>query len=738
MKNNNLSKILLICLIALMSCSVTAQRNSNKSRTNKKNLNAPKKRPVLNEPIYYVRNSYHYRIDEIQKKMDLFDGLVDNMVYYTADYEENQKLKEIVIWGIDDEQVLIENDTTDNRQKIVDLGNLEILANIYYEQLKDHTLNKSDYGKLFNTYSEILDQRRKGTLDKYIEKNQSAETVELAFLLDESAISTKNLMGWYATNYPKSAMKVMKTSWSKPYADTLVSILGPKNRVQFLSYARSGGLTGRVIARNTNPEVKIIYKIATTSNTKNVFKNYLFYDKIADGTMSIQEADKISNDPDHYFENLVKYRMENAYLSNVKTILASIKVEALQRFVRKINELHDEPASVRFKSIRGLSPEELYYTAISGSDEIYTSSFMGLYEMMMKKLDTVKTDELLNKVHYDRFRTFIRMASGYNVINEFLSHMPEKSRDELLVEFVSGLEKKIDENGLEDAVDVADSYASLKDSSIQEALRVEVEKEYKRVRRAQNTEGMAIYSILLTVMEGKKTLGEGKEVSTLPPVLDMPIDQMRDDNGQINAVMFFYGDKDGIGSFNTYLNRLPSSSYTRVNKQYWVEYTSKNNPDFHIYINRPLPEPDDEMAQKAMMKHLHDSGIHPSLLIHRGHSYHVPLSIDQMEPSNKVVILGSCGGYHNLKSILENTRQAQIVSSKQTGVGVVNNRIVDRIFATLSKNESIDWIPLWNAVEKDLKPYPGYTAYFEDYIPPYQNLGAIFMISYKKMVGTDF
>ncbi len=732
MKNNSLSKLFLLSILALMVLPATAQRKSKRDRKDKK-------RPVLNEPVYYVRNSYHYRIDEIQKKIDLFDGIEDTLVYYTADDEENTKLMKVVFWGIDDEQILIENDVTDNRQKIIDLNNLEKVTDIYYNMLKNHELNKDDYAKLLNNYSEILEARRKGNLDQYVDRNHSREVVELAFLLDEDAISTTNLMGWYATNYPKSAMEVMKKSWDKPYADTLVSILGPKNRVQFLSYARAGGVTQRVIARNNNPEVKIIYKIATQSQTKNVFKNYLFYDKIADGTMSIQEADRISNDDANYFTNLVKYRMDNSYLSNTKTILAEIKIEALQRFVRVINELHEKPASVRFKSIQGLTPAQLYYTAISGSDEIYTSSFMGLYKIMMNKLDNVTTDKLLEQVHYDRFRTFIRMASGYNVINSFLSHMPDKSRDKLLVEFVSNLEKKIDENGLEDAVDVADSYASLKDSSIQAALRQEVEKEYQRVRRAQNTEGMAIYSILLTVMDGKSKLTQGEIVSNLPPVLDMPIDQMKDTNGQINAVMFFYGDEDGRGSFNTYLGRLPSSQYSRVNKKYWVEFTSKKNPDFHIYINQPLPEPEDEMAQKAMMKHLHDNGIHPSLLIHRGHSYHVPLSIDQMEPSNKVVVLGSCGGYHNLKSILTNTEQAQIVSSKQTGVGVVNNRIIDEIFATLSNSKSIEWIPLWEDVKKQLKPYPEYVAYFEDYIPPYQNLGAIFMISYKRMVGnTDY
>ena len=45
---------------------------------------------------------------------------------------------------------------------------------------------------------------------------------------------------------------------------------------------------------------------------------------------------------------------------------------------------------------------------------------------------------------------------------------------------------------------------------------------------------------------------------------------------------------------------------------------------------------------------------------------------------------------------------------------------------------NIDWIPFW----REFKTKAG-TEGFEDYIPPYKNLGAIFIKAYKIAVGKE-
>ncbi len=735
MKNKYLARLFFIlAFLGLFSCETSKAEVKKKKDPPKTIAKKKNQRPTLNQPIYYLRNSAHYSIDQSQQKIDQYDGLVDTVITYFGDYDLDDLFTSIIIDSIDDRQIIIENAPTDNQEKISELYKLQKITELYYDNMLSKQVNASNYRELFDTYSEISIASAAGEESKYIADHHNLSVVDLRFLLNPNDPEVTNLMAWYTKKYPSRAIKIVSSSWDQPYIDTMVSILAPLYPTKFLAYAQAFGPSQRVMSRNKTKKVNTLYRIATQSSPQNVYKNFIFYDAIEAGKMTIAEADKISSDKAHAFENMVAYRLDNALLSNKKEILEDIKVVALQKYVRKINELHDASDAVRFKVLEPLSAEQLYYVAISGADEIYTSSFLGLYKRMISRWGDQSTSLLLDKVHYDKFRTFIRMASGYNELEDFLAHMSEEEQEDLIQDFVTDLEANITTNGLADAVDVADSYGSIKDSTMQDYIRQLVSREYARTRKAQNNKGMAIYSILLTIMDGKDKLNHGENVLDLPPVLDMPIDQLKDENGKLTAVMFFYGDKDGMGSFNTYRGRL-SGNFTITNQKYWIEAKSNKNPNFTLYINRPLPEPEDETAQRNLMNYLHENDLHPSVLVHRGHSYHVGLTIDQIEPSNRIVILGSCGGYHNLKGILERSIDAQIVSSKQTGVGVVNNRILDGIFGTLADDESIEWIPLWDEIRGVLKSSPQYLTYFDDYIPPYQNLGAMFVLTYYKMVG---
>ncbi len=735
MKNTKLLLCIFLALSALANSVLAVENHTDNDKKKRTKNTRSKQRPVLNEPIYYLRNGAHFSIDQSQERIDKMDGLVDTFFQYFPEDKMNDKFMAIVFDSIDDRQIIIENLPTDNQQKMADLYDLDKITNILIDKITARQINERNYDQLFTTYAEIQDRKRGSSIGSYIDKHHNESMVELLFLVDPSLPEISNLMVWYSMNFPERAIRVLPDSWDKPYADTMVSILAPVYPTKILAYVQAGGTSKSVIKNNKTKTVQTLYDIATKSSSHNVYKNFVFYDAIKAGKMSIDSADRISNDKQHAFQNMVSYRLDNAFLSNKDEVLADIRLKGVQKYVRDMNELHDESDAVRFKCIANLSPEEMYYVAIAGSDEIYTSSFLGLYKRMMAKWGDQSASKLLDRVHYDKFRTFIRMASGYNVINDFLAHMTEDEKKKLIQDFVSDLEKNIKTTGLADAVDVADSYGSIKDTVVQDYIRELVRQEYNRTRKAQDRKGMAIYSILLNVFDGKNKLNSGENVLELPPVLEMPIANLKDNDGRISAVMFFYGDKDGLGSFNVFRNRL-ASDYKITNKKYWTEAVSKKNPKLTIYMNKPLPEPEDEKAQAEMMSHLHNNGIHPSVLVHRGHSYHVSLSIDQMEPSNRVVIMGSCGSYHNLKNILEKSKEAQIVSSKQTGVGVVNNRILEQFFATLASDKDIKWIPLWDQIRGTLKSSPAHLTYFEDYIPPYQNLGAIFVLSYYKLVGT--
>jgi len=115
-------------------------------------------------------------------------------------------------------------------------------------------------------------------------------------------------------------------------------------------------------------------------------------------------------------------------------------------------------------------------------------------------------------------------------------------------------------------------------------------------------------------------------------------------------------------------------------------------------------------------------------VIHRGHSYWLPSTIDQLLPSGKVILLGSCGAYQSLDKILKRCPTAQIVASKQTGSGLINQPIIYTILDELRQGHDLNWPQLWITLSKRL----GKSELFDDYIPPHKNLGALFLMAYKK------
>ena len=97
-----------------------------------------------------------------------------------------------------------------------------------------------------------------------------------------------------------------------------------------------------------------------------------------------------------------------------------------------------------------------------------------------------------------------------------------------------------------------------------------------------------------------------------------------------------------------------------------------------------------------------------------------------MSPSSKIVFLGSCGGYHLIHDVLAKAEDAHIIASKQIGKTAVNRPFFQLLTEKIRNGSNIDWIPFWKELDKMIN-----VEGFEDYIPPYKNLGAFFIKAYK-------
>jgi hypothetical protein len=95
-----------------------------------------------------------------------------------------------------------------------------------------------------------------------------------------------------------------------------------------------------------------------------------------------------------------------------------------------------------------------------------------------------------------------------------------------------------------------------------------------------------------------------------------------------------------------------------------------------------------------------------------------------------VIVLGSCGSYQNLTSVLQICPDAQIISSKEVGSRLVNEPVLKLINESLLYQDDIDWINIWKALAKQFEGSQAEER-FENYIPPHKNLGALFIKAFK-------
>jgi hypothetical protein len=263
----------------------------------------------------------------------------------------------------------------------------------------------------------------------------------------------------------------------------------------------------------------------------------------------------------------------------------------------------------------------------------------------------------------------------------------------------------------------------------------------QRCAQNGNPRGQKIYNLLKMIfLSGDSTnhIDLSKEIG-IPPVYTIDYNTLADDTGRIIEQVFFYGDKDGKESFASYMTSFPKPDWKITQNKQWVEIKSMKGKPVLIFANLPLDNKTDKdaAAQTALIDYLDTSNLRPTIIIHRGHSYHLKYTIEQIPESAKIIMLGSCGGYNNLKQILDYAPEAHIISTKQIGARDVNKPIIEAINNTLRAGKNIDWREMWNNLEvlftkagRDKKDL------FDDYIPPHKNLGALFIKAYTK-AGTS-
>ena len=698
------------------------------------------------------RQQFHDEVNKEQKNILKSDGKDDKLFIISSNEEVNFLVTQAATVKINWLQYTLEKDSSIKDQKKVRyLRGITYMLRYLQREWKTKMLNPINLPAIIAGYAYCveLDKKQLSILG-YITKLDYATAAPLVRSngFDDNPdikICREELIRKYCILNPEKTFATLRDNPDMPFADSLIRVMGRKFPKQLYDFAQANNKLGFII-RNISDD-NFIKAVTRMAKSKDGQQYFCFLDNIVSGKLTYEQIDAAKNDSVLYYKLLVQTQMnyvERAMNKDTafeyKALTARMEKKAKEDFVNTINGLHTESAEVRFRSIQSLTAEELYYLAVSSDGSIYTSSFVkGVYPLMMKKINN-RSDSLLVSLHFDKYRKFIKMAAGYNTLSNFLSSFPPKTNltdesdaEKLMKAFVGKLELG---NGLEDGVDVADSYASIAETikPLANEMLKNVQANYQRNILANDKRGLAIYKILNNLFLSADTSNKidlTKELG-IPPVYEMPYKSLINDSGRVIMQVFFYGDKDGQGIFKGFVNMFSNTNWKITATDKWVAINSVKGKPVTIFANKALPEEggEDEKAQKELCDYLAKNKLFPTITIHRGHSYYADATISQMFPSSKIVFLGSCGGYHLIHDVLEKAPDAHIIASKQIGATEVNRPFFQLLTEKIRNGNNIDWIPFWKELDKMVV-----AKEFEDYIPPYKNLGALFIKAYKIAMG---
>lgn len=708
--------------------------------------------------IQQERLLWHDNIDKEQKRLLGLDGKPDDSIHISKDENINLEIADAMIRKVDELQQKIELDSTMSGQaKIKYLRSMENMLKGYNNNYRKRDFPASMAPMLVEAFTKAMQlDRTNQSIQPVIEENSYGvgKILVECFLLPSENIGVKPsraiLVQKYASLHKDEIFNILSANPDMPFADSLIIIAGHRDVRKLYDFA--AGRTA-LASRIRNSKDSLVSTVGRIAGSKSGQLYLPFLDNLMKGKITIADINKVKDNNLNYYRLLVHTRMDYAERMLPPVSDTAVEMNALTKmlenkgkdiFVREINALHDKPAATRFKILSPLTPEELYYLIVMSEDEIYTSSYLGVYDRIFQRMAIPRGDSLVMRLHGDYFRKFIKMAAAYNKLDHFLATMDRDNSSTIMKAFIIGLEKANEE----EAVDVADSYSSIfeKNSDLAQFVLNEVKWNYKRNLSNGDKRGTIIYNLLQTLFESADTSNKIDLSAKLgiAPVYTINYDSLVDDSGRVVQQVFFYGDedKDGQRSYADFMALFQRKSEWKITEnptKEWVTITSLKGKPIWIFANKPLygeDDPDDK-AQHHLDDYLFDNKLKPTIYIHRGHSYHVRYTLKQIEASAKIVLLGSCGGYNNLSEVLTISNDAHIISSKQVGTKTVNEPIVQAIDNNLLEGKNIDWIAMWKELGDKFEKDPVAKEKFDDYIPPYKNLGVIFIKAYRRAIGEE-
>lgn len=673
-------------------------------------------------------------IDREQRRLDSFDGKVDSKIELRRGDEQSKLYKEIYFNQVDSFQRRVNQSKTlaAYQKRNLLYGMFMTLSEISGKTFSNIPLY---YQKLFSHASGLIRAVEHKDIFSYLITDPLYSVKNVYFYKYD--LVAKDFLIASCHTYPDEVLKAFNKYSDRPYKDTIVevcAIVAPNVAKNYLI-----GETGikEILMKNPSPNILGMRGFFDKYNI--ISKGMVLVDDIVEGNITLEEAHTISLDKRKFLRKMIEIRNSD-YLMADYSLDEQLKATSLE-YVRVINELHDErDPKKRFACIDDFNWKELYTLLVYSEEEIFTSTFNGVFERLIFRINEEKIsgDKMLSIVKYNKFRTFIKTCANYNKLGDFLKTMPKDQSRMLISKFTNNLD--VQEGDLSSAIDVANAFSSITDSTLLVYMRENIDREYKRVEKTGDRNGTAIYGLLksLFVEQNKKDVNWFNSMAAkykLHPINKISQHELYGMDSVHRQVHFFYDDEDGEASYASFIATFSTPNYKITQNPLYVLIQSVKGRKVHIYANHPKSE----LEGQAMLTRLMDTAFYKDVqtFVHRGHSYYAMNTIDQIPPKTKIVFLGSCGSYHNIHEVLAHSENVHIISSKQIGTMGVNNPLLLYIAETIREGKDLVWSDVWAKTEKSIAKNADAMSKFRDYVAPDKNLGAIFLQAFTRLVTND-
>ena len=462
--------------------------------------------------------------------------------------------------------------------------------------------------------------------------------------------------------------------------------------------------------------MKTLYKIDKIAGINT--RAYLLLDDIYKGKISIADADSLCKQPKKLVARLIEIASNPEALGRY-SIEQELSVKAL-RFVRNLN-ISENTDQYFNEQLNSLSSAELYSFMTYGEDEIIESSFKKMLNHLLMSLPEGNVYPLMERMGFNQYDKFLRKCAFYGISDKIYSRMSEQQRERLVKRMLLELENSSEE----DAILIADLLINLDYKPMTELMHQQLKVEYERCEKNRKDKGVAIYGVLSSVLSLKVDKGWAKYVAEkyeLPALEMLPAYSLFNQQMVNVQQYFFYNDEDGISSFNNFIRSYERSSleWEIKDKGSFVIVRSISGRKVEIYANKAN---DGEIGIIAMNEYMKLNKLEPLVVVHRGLSTHTLKTFTRLPESARLILDGSCGGYHVQQVAIQRAPGAQILCNRNIGTMYINDPIFKQISDDIRNGKDLIWPEFWNKMDSKLGDNP----YFKDYIPPHKNAATILL-----------